>query len=117
MGAPYLPTLAYGDVDKARSFVARALVLERDNLRAYYLQARLDLYYNGRRDLARSRFATVRQLLDRGMGGAEAVLLRRLEDFPQAEVAFLDPDLPAAVASYNPSPRHVPGGGRSDAPQ
>jgi len=98
MAAPYLPPLAYGDVDKARSFIARALALERDNLRAHYLQARLDLYYNGRRDRARSRFATVRQLLDRGVGGAEAVLLRRWVDFAQAEVAVLDQDLPAAVA-------------------
>src|SRR2546427_9209471 len=109
MAAPYLPPLAYGDVDKARSFVARAFVLERDNLRAHYLQARLDLYYNGRRDLARSRFATVRQLLDRGMGGAEAVLLRRWVDFAQAEVAFLDQDFPAAVAPYKPELTPGPG--------
>jgi tetratricopeptide (TPR) repeat protein len=110
MAAPYLPPLTYGDVDKARSFVARALALERDNLRAQYLQARLDLYYNGRRDLARSRFATARQLLDRGGGGAEAVLLRRWVDFAQAEVAFLDQDFRAAIAYTNAYLSQVPDG-------
>jgi hypothetical protein len=110
MAAPYLPPLAYGDVDKARSFIARALALERDNLRAHYLQARLDLYYNGRRDRARSRFATVRQLLDRGVGGAEAVLLRRWVDFAQAEVAFLDQDFPAAIAYTDAYLTQVPDG-------
>ncbi|TLY22937.1 MAG: hypothetical protein E6K68_01715 [Nitrospirae bacterium] len=110
MAAPYLPPLAYGDVDKARSFVARALSLERDNLRARYLQARLELYYNGRRDLARSGFATVRQLLDRGAGGAEAVLLRRWVDFAQAEVAFLDQDFPAAIAYTDAYLSQVPDG-------
>jgi len=110
MAAPYLPPLAYGDVDKARSFVARALALERDNLQAHYLQARLDLYYNGRRDLARSRLATVRQLLDRGVGGADAVLLRRWVDFAQAEVAFLDQDFPAAIAYADAYLSQVPDG-------
>ena len=110
MAAPYLPPLAYGDVDKARSFIARALALERDNLHAHYLQARLDLYYNGRRDRARSRFATVRQLLDRGVGGAEAVLLRRWVDFAQAEVAFLDQDFPAAIAYTDAYLSQVPDG-------
>jgi hypothetical protein len=110
MAAPYLPPLAYGDVDKARSFVARALALERDNLQAHYLQARLDLYYNGRRDLARSRLATVRQLLDRGVGGADAVLLRRWVDFAQAEVAFLDQDFPAAIAYADAYLGQVPDG-------
>jgi hypothetical protein len=110
MSAPYLPPLAYGNVDKARSFVARALALERDNLRAHYLQARLDLYYNGRRDLARSRFATVRQLLDRGVGGAEAVLLRRWVDFAQAEVTFLDQNFPAAIAYTDAYLSQVPDG-------
>ena len=110
MAAPYLPPLAYGDVDKARSFVARALALDRDNLRAQYLQARLDLYYNGRRDLARNRFATARQLLDRGVGGAEAVLLRRWVDFAQAEVAFLDQDFRAAIAYTNAYLSQVPDG-------
>ena len=110
MAAPYLPPLAYGDVDKARSFVARALALERDNLQAHYLQARLDLYYNGRRDLARSRLATVRQLLDRGVGGADAVLLRRWVDFAQAEVAFLDQDFPAAIAYADAYLNQVPDG-------
>jgi len=110
MAAPYLPPLAYGDVDKARSFVARALALERDNLQAHYLQARLDLYYNGRRDLARSRLVTVRQLLDRGVGGADAVLLRRWVDFAQAEVAFLDQDFPAAIAYADAYLNQVPDG-------
>ncbi len=110
MAAPYLPPLAYGDVDKARSFVARALGLERNNLRAHYLQARLDLYHNGRRDLARSRFVTIRQLLDRGAGGAEAVLLRRWVDFAQAEVAFLDQDFPAAIVYTDAYLRQVPDG-------
>src|SRR5207249_4307369 len=62
------------------------------------------------RDLARSRFATVRQLLDHGMGGAEAVLLRRWVDFAQAEVAFLDQDFPAAVAYTNAYLSQVPDG-------
>ena len=110
MAAPYLPPLAYGDVDKARSFVARALSLERNNLRARYLQARLDLYYNGRRDLARSGLATVRQLLDRGAGGAEAVLLRRWVDFARAEVAFLDQDFPSAIAYADAYLSQVPDG-------
>jgi tetratricopeptide (TPR) repeat protein len=110
MAAPYLPPLAYGDVDKARALVARALALERDNLRANYLQARLDLYHNGRRDLARSRFAMVRKLLDRGAGGPEALLLRRWVDFAQAEVAFLDQNFPAAIAYADAYLSQVPDG-------
>lgn len=110
MAAPYLQPLAYGDVDKARALVARALGLEADNPRAHYLQARLDLYYNGRRDLARPRYAKVRQLLDRGIGGAEAVLLRRWVDFAQAEVAFLDQDYLAAIAYADAYLRLVPDG-------
>src|SRR5207245_2745576 len=50
------------------------------------------------------------QLLDRGMGGAEAVLLRRWVDFAQAEVAFLDQDFPAAVAYTNAYLSQVPDG-------
>ncbi len=98
MVAPYLPPFAYGDKDKARALVERALAMEPSNPRANYLQARFDLYYNGRRDLARAGFAKVRQLLDREGGGAESILLRRWVDFAQAEVAFLDQDYPATVA-------------------
>jgi len=110
MAAPYLPPLAYGDVDKARTLVARALELEADSPRAQYLQSRLDLYYNGRRDRARAGFAKVRQLLDGGSGGAEAVLLRRWVDFAQAEVAFLDRDYRAAIAYADAYLRQVPDG-------
>lgn len=110
MAAPYLPPLAFGDVAKARALVARALALEPDNPRAHYLQARLDLYYNGRRDQARSGYARVRQLLDRGAGGAEVVLLRRWVDFAQAEVAFLDQDYHAAIAYADAYLRQVPDG-------
>ncbi len=110
MAAPYLPPFAYGDVDKARALVARALTLEPDNPRAHYLQARLDLYYNGRRDLARAGYAKVRQLLDKGTGGVEAVLLRRWVDFAQAEVAFLDQDYTSAIAYADAYLRQVPDG-------
>jgi hypothetical protein len=110
MAAPYLPPMAYGDVAKARALVARALALEADNPRAHYLQARLDLYYNSRRDQARTGYARVRQLLERGIGGAEAVLLRRWVDFAQAEVAFLDQDYAAAIAYSDAYIRQVPDG-------
>jgi hypothetical protein len=110
MAAPYLPPMAYGDVAKARALVARALALEGDNPRAHYLQARLDLYYNGRRDQARTGYARVRQLLERGIGGAEVVLLRRWVDFAQAEVAFLDQDYAAAIAHSDAYIRQVPDG-------
>jgi len=110
MAAPYLPPMAYGDVTKARTLVARALALEANNPRAHYLQARLDLYYNGRRDQARTGYARVRQLLERGVGGAEVVLLRRWVDFAQAEVAFLDQDYPAAIAYSDAYIRQVPDG-------
>lgn len=110
MAAPYLPPMAYGDVAKARALVARALALEADNPRAHYLQARLDLYYNGRRDQARAGYARVRQLLERGIGGVEAVLLRRWVDFAQAEVAFLDQNYPAAIAHADAYIRQVPDG-------
>jgi hypothetical protein len=110
MAAPYLPPMAYGDVAKARALVSRALVLEADNPRAHYLQARLDLYYNSRRDQARTGYARVRQLLERGIGGAEVVLLRRWVDFAQAEVAFLDQDYPAAIAYSDAYIRQVPDG-------
>ncbi len=110
MAAPYLPPMAYGDVARARALVARALALEADNPRAHYLQARLDLYYNGRRDQARAGYAKVRQLLDRGVGGVEALLLRRWVDFAQAEVAFLDQDYNAAIAYADAYIRQVPDG-------
>lgn len=110
MAAPYLPPMAYGDVAKARALVSRALVLEADSPRAHYLQARLDLYYNSRRDQARAGYARVRQLLERGIGGAEVVLLRRWVDFAQAEVAFLDQDYPAAIAYADAYIRQVPDG-------
>ena len=110
MAAPYLPPIAYGDVDKARALVARALALEAENPHAWYLQARLDLYYNGRRDRARTEFARVRQLLDRNVGGVNAVLLRRWVDFAQAEVAFLDQDYAAAIAYADAYLRQVPDG-------
>ena len=110
MAAPYLPPLAYGDVAKSRALVARALALEADNPRAHYLQARLDLYYNGRRDQARTGYARVRQLLDKGIGWAEAVLLRRWVDFAQSEVAFLDQDYAAAIAYADAYLRQVPDG-------
>ncbi len=110
MAAPYLPPMAYGDVARARSLVARALALEADNPRAHYLQARLDLYYNGRRDQARAGYAKVRQLLDRGVGGVEAALLRRWVDFAQAEVAFLDQDYAAAITYADAYLRQVPDG-------
>jgi len=110
MAAPYLPPLAYGDVDKARALVERALELDADNPRALYLQARLDLYHNGRRDRARTGFAKVRQLLDQGGGGVEAVLLRRWVDFAQAEMAFLDRDYHTAVAYVDAYLRQVPDG-------
>ncbi|TAL10654.1 MAG: hypothetical protein EPO02_06805 [Nitrospirae bacterium] len=110
MAAPYLPPFAYGDVNKARALVARALVLEPDNPRAHYLQARLDLYYNGRRDLARTGFAKVRQLVDRGVGGVDGILLRRWVDFAQAEVAFLDHDFTATIAYADAYLRQVPDG-------
>jgi hypothetical protein len=86
------------------------LVLEADNPRAHYLQARLDLYYNSRRDQARVGYARVRQLLEHGIGGAEAVLLRRWVDFAQAEVAFLDQDYLAAIAYSDAYIRQVPDG-------
>lgn len=110
MAAPFLPPLAYGDVAKARMLVAKALALEADNPRAHYLQARLDLYYNGRRDQARTGYARVRQLLDKGVGGAETVLLRRWVDFAQAEVAFLDQDYNAAILYADAYLRQVPDG-------
>ena len=110
MAAPYLPPMAYGDVTKARALVARAFALEADNPRAQYLQARLDLYYNGRRDQARIGYARVRHLLERGIGGAEVVLLRRWVDFAQAEVAFLDYDYAAAIAYSDAYIRQVPDG-------
>ena len=110
MAAPYLPPLAFGDVNKARALVARALTLEPDNPRAHYLQARLDLYYNGRRDQARAGYARVRQLLDTGIGGVEGILIRRWVDFAQAEVAFLDQDFSATIAYANAYLRQVPDG-------
>lgn len=115
MAAPYLPPMSYGDVARARALVARALSLEADNPRAHYLQARLDLYYNGRRDLARAGYAKVRQLLDRGVGGVEAVLLRRWVDFAQAEVAFLDQNYKAAIAYADAYLRQVPDGAEGHA--
>jgi len=110
MAAPYLPPMAYGDVAKARALVARALALEADNPRAHYLQARLDLYHNNRRDQARTGYARVRDLLERGIGGVEAVLLQRWVEFAQAEVAFLDQDYPAAIAYADAYIRQVPDG-------
>ncbi len=110
MAAPYLPPLAYGDVVTARALVARALALEVDNPRAQYLQARLDLYANNRRDQARAGYARVRHLLERGIGGLEIVLLQRWVDFAQAEVAFLDQDYPAAIAYADAYIRQVPDG-------
>lgn len=110
MAAPYLPPMAYGDVARARALVARALELEADNPHAQYLQARLDLYYNGRRDQARAGYARVRQLLDKGIGGVETVFLRRWVDFAQAEVAFLDQDFPATIAYADAYLRQVPDG-------
>jgi len=110
MAAPYLPPLAYGDGEKARMLVARALALEPDNPRANYLQARLNLYYNGRRDLARTGFARVRHLLEQDIGGVEVVLLRRWADFAQAEVAFLDQDYNAAISYADAYLRQVPDG-------
>lgn len=110
MAAPYLPPFTYGDVNKARTLVARTLTLEPDNPRVQYLQARLDLYYNGRRDQARAGYARVRRLLDKGVGGVEAVLLRRWVDFAQAEVAFLDQDYTLVIAYADAYLRQVPDG-------
>ena len=110
MAAPYLPPFAYGDLTRARTLVARVLMLEPNSPRAHYLQARLDLYYNNRRDQARSGYARVRQLLDKGVGGVDGILLRRWVDFAQAEVAFLDQDFSATIAYADAYLRQVPDG-------
>ena len=110
MAAPYLPPMAYGDVAKARALVARGLALDADNPRAHYLQARLDLYHNNRRDQARTGYARVRYLIEKGIGGVDATLLQRWVEFAQAEVAFLDEDYPAAIAYADAYIRQVPDG-------